>query len=91
MRNGSIIGAVALAGILLTSLAAAADLPLPTWKHLSSDAGDLPKPNCGKEQTACLVLDIDRDGYPDLAGANHGVPTPVEVWLSQPQLTGDAT
>jgi hypothetical protein len=31
------------------------------------------------------VADFNGDGYPDLVGANHGnhgVPTPVEVWLS---------
>jgi hypothetical protein len=34
------------------------------------------------------VGDINGDGYPDLAGANHGnhgVPTAVEIWLSQPK------
>ena len=34
------------------------------------------------------VADFNGDGYPDLAGANHGnhgVPTPVEIWLSQPK------
>ena len=33
------------------------------------------------------VADFNGDGYPDLAGVNHGnhgVRTPVEVWLSQP-------
>jgi len=82
MRNGSTISVVALAGVLLTSLAAAAELSLPSWKHLSSDAGDLPKPNCGKEQTACLVVDIDRDGRNDIVVAERSR-APSLLWLRQ--------
>ena len=36
------------------------------WKHLSSVHGDLPVPNAGKEQTASLVCDIDKDGHLDI-------------------------
>jgi hypothetical protein len=82
MRSGSIIGAVAVAGTLLTALASASDLPLPSWKHLSSDADDFPKPNCGKEQTACLVLDIDRDGRNDIVVAERSR-APSLLWLGQ--------
>ncbi len=35
------------------------------WKHLSTKTGDLPIPNPGNQQTACLVLDIDIDGITD--------------------------
>jgi hypothetical protein len=35
------------------------------WKHLSTDTGDLPVPNPGKEQTSALVFDIDKDGVND--------------------------
>lgn len=39
---------------------------LPVWRHLSSAAGDLPSPDAGPEQTACLVFDIDADGRNDI-------------------------
>jgi hypothetical protein len=38
----------------------------PSWTRLSSDAGDLPVPGTSKQQTGCLVLDIDRDGLNDI-------------------------
>ena len=38
----------------------------PEWKHLSSKTGDLPAPGTSKEQTGCLVLDIDKNGLNDI-------------------------
>ena len=38
----------------------------PTWTHLSSKSGDLPEPGTSKQQTGCLVLDIDKDGLNDI-------------------------
>jgi hypothetical protein len=35
------------------------------WVHYSSEKGDLPVPNEGGQQTAALVLDIDKDGIND--------------------------
>jgi hypothetical protein len=35
------------------------------WTHYSSEKGDLPVPNQGGQQTAALVLDIDKDGIND--------------------------
>ena len=37
----------------------------PSWTHLSTEQEDLPLPGTSKEQTASLVLDIDRDGLND--------------------------
>ncbi|QEH37204.1 FG-GAP repeat protein [Aquisphaera giovannonii] len=34
----------------------------PSWRHLSSKAGDLPVPGTSTQQTACLVADLDRSG-----------------------------
>ncbi len=34
-----------------------------TWNHLSSGKGDLPVPSNGKQQTASLVADLDKDGH----------------------------
>ena len=49
------------------------------WKHLSSVNGDLPVPNAGKEQTASLVCDIDKDGINDFAIAER-TQAPALVW-----------
>jgi FG-GAP-like repeat len=38
----------------------------PTWTRLSSKTGDLPRPGTATQQTACLVLDIDKDGLNDI-------------------------
>jgi len=49
------------------------------YQHVVVDANYPKRVHCKTEG------DINGDGYPDLAGANHGnrgVPTPVEVWLS---------
>jgi hypothetical protein len=35
------------------------------WDHYSTEQGDLPVPNSGSQQTAALVLDIDKDGIND--------------------------
>ncbi len=35
------------------------------WKHISSVNGELPVPNQGDQQTACLTLDVDSDGIPE--------------------------
>ena len=54
-----------LVGLIV--LAAQADgREYPEWKHLSSTAGDLPAPGTSKEQTGCLVLDVDKDGLNDI-------------------------
>ena len=49
------------------------------WKHLSTVNGDLPVPNSGKEQTASLVCDIDKDGTNDFAIAER-TQAPALVW-----------
>jgi hypothetical protein len=38
----------------------------PSWTHLSSKAGALPPPGTSIQQTACLVLDVDKDGLNDI-------------------------
>ena len=46
------------------------------WQRKSSSTGDMPTPNDGKEQTCCLILDIDQDGDLDilLKPYNHKTP-----------------
>ncbi len=81
---------VALAAVPVLSLALAATLAIspafaqPTvsadWLHLSSASGDLPVPGASAEQTASLVLDIDRDGIDDFViGARAKAPS--MVWF----------
>jgi hypothetical protein len=73
---------IAAATLLAASLAwaSAADIPLPHWKHLSSKAGEVPVPNGGKEQTACVVFDIDKDGAADIVIAER-TQAPAIIWL----------
>jgi hypothetical protein len=82
VKNYPMVNAILLVGSCLASIAAAAESPLPAWKHLSSQAGELAKPNGGKEQTACLVLDIDCDGRNDIVIAERSQ-APSLVWLRQ--------
>ena len=51
----------------------------PEWVHLSSAQGDLSIPGTAEQQTAALVLDIDRDGGDDfvIGGRRNG---PALVW-----------
>ncbi|MBN2137747.1 MAG: VCBS repeat-containing protein [Sedimentisphaerales bacterium] len=60
--------------IILTTAVGAVE-----WKHLSTENGDLQKPNSGNEQTASLVLDIDRDGTNDFVIAER-TKAPAVVW-----------
>jgi VCBS repeat protein len=43
------------------------------WKHLSSKDGDLPSPGTSKQQTASLVLDVNKDGLTDFAIASRSM------------------
>jgi hypothetical protein len=49
------------------------------WKHYSTESGDLPVPNSGNEQTASLVLDIDKDGIDDFV-ITERTTAPSVVW-----------
>ncbi|MBN2288763.1 MAG: VCBS repeat-containing protein [Candidatus Glassbacteria bacterium] len=51
----------------------------PGWTHLSSMYGDLAAPGLSTQQTASLVLDIDRDGLNDLVVGCRKAP-PSMVW-----------
>src|SRR5690242_10528391 len=46
--------------------------PVPNWVRLSSATGDLPAPGTSVQQTACLVLDIDKDGLNDIVVGSRG-------------------
>jgi hypothetical protein len=58
------------------------DLSL-SWIHLSSTAGDLPVPSVSTQQTASLILDIDRNGVNDFVIGIRRSPGPSMVWYSR--------
>jgi hypothetical protein len=49
------------------------------WQRKSSSTGDMPTPNNGKEQTCCLILDIDKDGVDDFV-VGERTQAPSVVW-----------
>lgn len=49
------------------------------WVHLTSKNGDLAAPNSGTEQTASLVLDVDKDGVNDFV-ITERTAAPAAVW-----------
>jgi sugar phosphate isomerase/epimerase len=65
---------------LAASISIAAEIPLPTWKHLSSRTGDLPRPNGGIQQTTGITFDIDGDGASDLVMGER-TQAPGLVWM----------
>jgi FG-GAP-like repeat len=70
----------------LTVLAAQADDgENPKWTRLSSKTGDLPVPGTSRQQTACLVLDIDRDGLNDIVITSRAVGGGV-VWYHRDRV-----
>jgi len=71
---------VLLAGRAMSLVGAAAEPTGPVqWRHLSSRNGELPMPLRGREQTACVVVDIDKDGLNDFVLAERTA-TPSLVW-----------
>ncbi len=50
-----------------------------TWNHLSTKTGELPITNGCKEQTSCLVADLDKNGFQDFVITDRSV-TPSVLW-----------
>ncbi len=80
---------VALAGCVVvwwvTAVAVYADegppqVPFVRWRHVSSKTGQLPMPNGGRQQTACVVFDIDSNGMADIV-VGERTQAPALVWL----------
>lgn len=53
--------------------------PPAQWTHLSSISSDIRTPNKGNQQTASLILDIDKDGINDFV-ITERTSTPSVVW-----------
>ncbi|MHC4169372.1 MAG: family 16 glycoside hydrolase [Planctomycetota bacterium] len=67
---------ILLLTVVVCATAAHADV---TWQRKSSSTGDMPTPNAGKQQTCCIVLDIDKDGVEDFV-VGERTQTPSVVW-----------
>jgi hypothetical protein len=57
--------ALSASPVLLNGAPCSEKLASPSWKHLSSDGGDLPVPSLGTDQTGTIVGDVDGDGRTD--------------------------
>jgi hypothetical protein len=72
--------------LLLFALALLCAVPLGAqtgrvrWRHLTSKNGQLPVPNGGTQQTACVVFDVDGDGVNDIV-LSERTQAPSVVWL----------
>jgi hypothetical protein len=73
------INALMLMPIFCGLMVGQAKADKPTWIYLSSATGNLPPPNTGRQQTACLVLDIDRDKTTDFV-ITERTESPSVVW-----------
>ena len=62
--------------VCLVSLSLANEM---NWLYYSSSNGDIPAPNSGNQQTASLILDIDKDGVDDFVITERTRETSV-VW-----------
>ncbi len=62
--------------VTTASFVAAGD---PVWKRKSSTTGEIPVPNRGKQQTCCVVADLDGDGIQDFVVGKR-TQTPSIVW-----------
>ncbi|MHC4075085.1 MAG: FG-GAP-like repeat-containing protein [Planctomycetota bacterium] len=65
--------------VLLMAVVSAYGGGMAEWEQLSTDSGDLEVPNNGGEQTASLILDVDKDGINDFVIAERST-FPSVVW-----------
>jgi len=90
MKTNKNVLAATIVSIMSLNAAAAADLALPSWKHLSSKNGDLPLPPGGStQQTGAVVGDFDGDGVNDFMLSFRQKP-PALVWYRRTAAGWDA-
>ena len=56
---------IAILSIVASALAGCGRSRSTEWIHLSSKNGDIPAPGPSTQQTASLILDVDKDGLND--------------------------
>ena len=76
--NKNISGLAIMLLLILVFCLADADAEV-TWRRKSSSTGDMPTPNEGKQQTCCIVMDVDKDGIDDFV-VGERTQTPSVVW-----------
>jgi hypothetical protein len=69
----------AAASLILTVLCCSIGYSGDGWIRKSSTTGDLPAPNAGREQTCCIVFDVDKDGINDFV-VGERTRAPSVVW-----------
>ncbi len=65
------------------ALALETNAAAPVWTHLTSENGDIDPPSESTQQTASLILDIDKDGLNDLVIGARRSPGPSMVWYKR--------
>jgi hypothetical protein len=60
----------------------------PGWQHVSSERGEIAKPNMGTEQTSATVFDIDKDGVNDFV-ITERTTAPAVVWYRRTKTGWD--
>ena len=61
---------------------ASSSVPAVTWKHYSTENGDMPEPTPGKQQTASLVVDLNNDQINDFV-ITERTSAPSVVWYQK--------
>jgi hypothetical protein len=64
---------------IAAAISIAGDADGASWTYYSTERGNIPQPNVGSQQTASLVLDIDKDGTDDFI-ITERTKTPSVVW-----------
>ena len=70
MKAIRFLPAVVLSVFFSLALTNDKNIPLPSWKHLSTVTGDIPVTGIGN-QVAALIHDLDGDGYNDFVIASY--------------------
>jgi len=77
-RPSSVVRRLSFFLLIIAACASAANGDV-TWERKSSTTGDMLVPNAGKQQTCCVVLDIDKDGIADFV-VGERTQAPSVVW-----------
>ncbi|UCG57411.1 MAG: VCBS repeat-containing protein, partial [Phycisphaerales bacterium] len=74
-QSGALVPMLLLV-VTVCSVAVGGDV---AWTRKSTVTGEMPTPNGGKQQTCCVICDIDKDGIDDFV-VGERTKTPSVVW-----------